>query len=34
MKRRWLGHLLRLDKETPAKKALAEYLRKVKKKCR
>ena len=29
----WLDHLLRLDEETPAKKALAEYLRKVKKKC-
>lgn len=22
----WLGHLLRLDEKTPAKKALAEYL--------
>ena len=29
----WLGHLLKLDQETPAKKALAEYLLKVKKKC-
>ena len=29
----WLGHLLRLDEETPAKKTLAEYVRKVKKKC-
>ena len=29
----WLGHLLRLDEETPAKKALVEYLRKVKRKC-
>ena len=29
----WLGHLLRLDKETLEKKALAEYLHKVKKKC-
>ena len=29
----WLGHLLRLDEERTAKKALAEYLRKVKKKC-
>ena len=27
----WLGHLLRLDDETPAKKALKEYFRKVKK---
>ena len=26
----WLGHLLRLDEERTAKKALAEYLRKVK----
>ena len=29
----WLGLLLRLDAETPTKKALAAYLRKVKKKC-
>ena len=29
----WLGHLLRLDEETTGKKALTEYLRKVKKKC-
>ena len=29
----WLGHLLRLDEETQAKKTLAENLRKVKKKC-
>ena len=29
----WISHLLRLDEETPAKKALAEYLCKVKKKC-
>ena len=28
----WLGHLLRFDQELPAKKTLAEYLRKVKKK--
>ena len=26
---RWFGHLLRLDPDTPAKKALKEYLRKV-----
>ena len=29
----WLGHLVRLDEESPAKKALDEYLCKVKKKC-
>ena len=29
----WLGYLITLDEETPAKKALAEYFRKVKKKC-
>ena len=29
----WLGHLLRLDEKTPAKKGIAEYLNKVKKKC-
>ena len=29
----WLGQLLRLNEETLAKKALAEYLREVKKKC-
>ena len=26
----WLGHLMRLHPETPARKALKEYLRKVK----
>ena len=26
----WLGHLMRLHSETPARKALKEYLRKVK----
>ena len=25
----WLGHLLRLDEETPVQKALQEYLRSV-----
>ena len=29
----WLGHFLRLDEETPTKKALAECLRKIKKNC-
>ena len=28
----WLGHMLRLNEETPVKKALEEYLRKIKKK--
>ena len=28
----WLGHLLRLDKETPARQALVEYTKPVKRK--
>ena len=26
----WLGHLMRLNSETPARKAIKEHLRKVK----
>ena len=28
----WFGHLLRLDKETPARQALVEYTKPVKRK--